>query len=62
MASTRFANRVANKKKRQVVRTNMRLPKKVVVKKFANHVKKTTYKTVKKKKVGRGYGKKRKRY
>lgn len=52
----KIAGTAARRKSRQVYRTNIRLPKKTVVKKFANFVGKSTYKKVKsKRKTTRSY-------
>ena len=48
MANISYAKARARKKARQVYRTNIRKPKKAVVKKFANFVGKATFKTARK--------------
>ena len=61
MASKKVAKNSARRKSRQVYKTNIRKPKKQVVKKFANFVGKVTYKKVKSKRTKR-YNKRRKKY
>ena len=60
MASKRYAKRRASRKSKQVFRANKKLPKRVILKKFANFVGKATYKTALKSrpKKRRSYGRK----
>ncbi len=67
MATLRSAKKSANRKSKQVFRTNIRKPKRQVVKKFANFVGKVTFKvasrgmrrTSRRKGYRKGYKKKR---
>jgi len=52
MAGRYKAKKAAARKARQVFRSNIRKPKKVILKKFANFVGKSTFKVVKKRRFG----------